>query len=129
VARAIHHHSRRSTRPFIVVNCGAIPENLAESELFGHERGAFTGADSRKKGKFESADTGTVFLDEIGELSLASQAKLLHVRIVALNRSNTMCQFLTIKVVSWLCRQSWGRCHPLLRPSDGAPVWVTGLDS
>src|SRR6266566_5425185 len=66
-------------RPFVVVNCGAIPENLVESDLFGYERGAFTGADRQKKGKFEAADAGTVFLDEIGELSLASQTRLLHV--------------------------------------------------
>jgi transcriptional regulator with PAS, ATPase and Fis domain len=79
VARAIHHHGRRSGGPFIVVNCGAIPENLVESELFGHERGAFTGAERQKKGKFEAADGGTIFLDEIGELSLASQTRLLHV--------------------------------------------------
>ena len=79
VARAIHHHGQRSGRPFVVVNCGAIPENLVESDLFGYERGAFTGADRQKKGKFEAADAGTIFLDEIGELSLASQTRLLHV--------------------------------------------------
>src|SRR6266581_9730081 len=65
VARAIHHHGQRSGRPFVVVNCGAIPENLVESDLFGYERGAFTGADRQKKGKFEAADAGTIFLDEI----------------------------------------------------------------
>lgn len=77
VARAIYHHSDRHDKRFIAVNCGAIPEALLESELFGHERGAFTGAHARKIGKFEVADGGTIFLDEIGELPLSIQAKLL----------------------------------------------------
>lgn len=77
VARAVHRHSARSQRPFVAVNCGALPENLVEAELFGHERGAFTGADRQKKGRFELAHTGTLFLDEAGELSLAAQVKLL----------------------------------------------------
>jgi two-component system, NtrC family, response regulator len=77
VAKAIHSLSPRSQKPFIIINCGAIPENLLESELFGHEKGAFTGAVARKKGKFEQADSGTVFLDEIGELPLAMQVKIL----------------------------------------------------
>ncbi|MCL6477545.1 MAG: sigma-54 dependent transcriptional regulator [Peptococcaceae bacterium] len=79
VARAIHSNSRRSNRPFIKINCATIPEHLIESELFGHERGAFTGAVNQKPGKFELAHNGTVFLDEIGELSLNTQVKLLHV--------------------------------------------------
>ncbi|MFZ5632678.1 MAG: sigma-54-dependent transcriptional regulator [Bacillota bacterium] len=79
VARAIHNNSRRSNRPFIKINCATIPEHLIESELFGHERGAFTGAVNQKPGKFELAHNGTVFLDEIGELSLNTQVKLLHV--------------------------------------------------
>jgi two-component system response regulator AtoC len=79
VARAIHNNSRRSTRPFIKINCAAIPEHLMESELFGHEKGAFTGAFNQKPGKFELAHNGTVFLDEIGELSQSTQVKLLHV--------------------------------------------------
>jgi len=79
VARAIHNNSPRAAMPFIKVNCAALPEPLFESELFGHERGAFTGAHSRKKGRFELAEGGTLLLDEIGELTLATQAKLLRV--------------------------------------------------
>jgi transcriptional regulator with GAF, ATPase, and Fis domain len=79
MARVIHANGDRSQRPFISVNCGAIPDNLLESELFGHCKGAFTGAVSDRKGKFESAHTGTIFLDEIGELPLAGQVKLLRV--------------------------------------------------
>ncbi|MEA2085420.1 MAG: PEP-CTERM-box response regulator transcription factor [Thermodesulfobacteriota bacterium] len=77
VAHALHELSGRSDYPFVIINCGAIPENLLESELFGYEKGAFTGASSRKIGKFEQADKGTIFLDEIGELPLALQVKLL----------------------------------------------------
>ena len=76
-ARAVHHLSHRRDKPFVAINCAAIPETLIENELFGHERGAFTGASDRRRGKFELASTGTVFLDEIGELPLAVQGKLL----------------------------------------------------
>ncbi|MGC2164520.1 MAG: sigma-54 dependent transcriptional regulator [Gallionella sp.] len=79
VARLIHQQSTRADGPFIPVNCGAIPENLVESEFFGHTRGAFTGADKVRKGLFLEADGGTIFLDEIGELPLSLQVKLLHV--------------------------------------------------
>jgi two-component system response regulator PilR (NtrC family) len=79
IARAIHEESDRRQAPFMAVNCGGIPENLMESEFFGHKRGAFTGATSDKKGLFEAAHTGTVFLDEIGELGLPLQVKLLRV--------------------------------------------------
>ena len=79
VARAIHDMSARRAGPFVKVNCAAVPRELLESELFGHERGAFTGAHKLKIGKFEEAHRGTIFLDEIGDLHPALQAKLLHV--------------------------------------------------
>jgi len=79
IARQIHQQSQRADQPFIPVNCGAIPENLMESELFGHIKGSFTGADKARKGLFLEADKGTIFLDEIGELPLQLQVKLLHV--------------------------------------------------
>ncbi len=77
VARAIYQHSRRSREPLLAINCAAIPETLLESELFGHEKGAFTGADRRRIGKFEQASGGTIFLDEVGDMSTSIQAKLL----------------------------------------------------
>jgi two-component system nitrogen regulation response regulator GlnG len=77
VARAIYHHSERSDKPFLAINCAAIPESLLESELFGHEKGAFTGADRRRIGKFEQCNGGTIFLDEIGDMPLATQGKIL----------------------------------------------------
>jgi two-component system nitrogen regulation response regulator GlnG len=77
VARAIYQHSKRADRPFLAINCAAIPDQLLESELFGHERGAFTGADRQRIGKFEQCNGGTLFLDEIGDLSLIAQSKIL----------------------------------------------------
>jgi two-component system response regulator AtoC len=79
VARALHERSRRASGPFVKINCAALPSELLESELFGHERGAFTGAHAEKPGKFELADGGTIFLDELGEMAPALQAKLLQV--------------------------------------------------
>jgi two-component system nitrogen regulation response regulator GlnG len=79
VARAIYHHSKRSEMTFLAINCAAIPENLLESELFGHEKGAFTGAAAQRIGKFEQCDGGTIFLDEIGDMTLPTQAKILRV--------------------------------------------------
>jgi Nif-specific regulatory protein len=79
VAHALHHNSLRANKPFVKVSCAALPDTLIESELFGYEKGAFTGAQSRKKGRFELADGGTLFLDEIGDLDLSTQVKLLRV--------------------------------------------------
>jgi nitrogen regulation protein NR(I) len=79
VARSLWQHSHRAEKAFLAVNCAAIPENLLEGELFGHEKGSFTGADSRKLGKFEQADGGTLFLDEVGDMTIATQAKILRV--------------------------------------------------
>lgn len=77
VARAIYQHSKRSDRPFLAINCAALPESLLESELFGHEKGAFTGADKQRIGKFEQCDAGTIFLDEIGDMTPLTQVKIL----------------------------------------------------
>ena len=94
VAKGIHYNSKRGNKPFIAVNVSAIPEGLIESELFGHEKGAFTGADSRKIGKFEQANGGTLFLDEIADLDIGLQAKLLRViqerELVRLGGSETI---------------------------------------
>ena len=79
VARSIHHNSRRHDKPFVEVNCAAIPEELIESELFGHEKGSFTGATTQRRGKFDQAHRGTLFLDEIGDMSLKTQAKVLRI--------------------------------------------------
>jgi transcriptional regulator with GAF, ATPase, and Fis domain len=79
IARAIHQHSPRKAKRFVAVNCGALAETLLESELFGHERGAFTGATARRIGVFEAADEGTLFLDEVGEISPSTQIRLLRV--------------------------------------------------
>ncbi len=79
ISRAIYQHSDRAGAPFIAINCAAIPETLLESELFGHERGAFTGAENRRIGRFEQADKGTIFLDEIGDMTLGTQVKLMRV--------------------------------------------------
>ncbi len=79
VARAVYSHSKRNGQPFLAINCAAIPENLLESELFGHEKGAFTGASAQRIGKFEQCNGGTIFLDEIGDMTLSTQAKILRV--------------------------------------------------
>ena len=79
IARAVHHNSLRTSRNFVKVNCSALQENLLESELFGHEKGAFTGADKHRIGRFEQADGGTLFLDRIGDMSASTQAKILRV--------------------------------------------------
>src|SRR5882724_13179202 len=77
VARALYHHSRRADRPFLAINCAAIPETLLESELFGHEQGAFTGAQRRRIGKFEQCSGGTIFLDEVADMTPLTQSKVL----------------------------------------------------
>ena len=79
IAKAIHKNSKRSDTSFVIVNCGAIPEGIIESELFGHKKGSFTGANEDRKGYFEEANLGTIFLDEIGETPLETQVKLLRV--------------------------------------------------
>ena len=79
IAGAIHHNSNRANRAFVKVNCAALQENLLESELFGHEKGAFTSADKQRIGRFEQADGGTLFLDEVGDMSPSTQAKILRV--------------------------------------------------
>src|SRR3954469_236323 len=79
VAKAIHYNSARKDEKFVAINCSAIPENLFESELFGHEKGSFTGADQRKIGRFQYAEGGTLFLDEVGDMPLMMQVKLLRV--------------------------------------------------
>ena len=79
IARALYQHSRRATGPFLAVNCAALPKHLLESELFGHEKGAFTGAERRRIGKFEQCNGGTLFLDEIGDMSALTQSKMLRV--------------------------------------------------
>lgn len=96
VAQALHRHSPRSNSPFIALNMAAIPKDLMESELFGHERGAFTGAQTRRVGRFEQADGGTLFLDEIGDMPAELQTRLLRVlaegkfyRVGGMNRSRS----------------------------------------
>src|ERR1019366_3096679 len=79
VARSIYHYSNRSRKPFLAINCAAIPETLLESELFGHEQGAFTGAAHRRIGKFEQCNGGTLFMDEVGDMTPVTQAKILRV--------------------------------------------------
>src|SRR5205814_4655164 len=79
VARAIYQHSRRADKPFLAINCAAIPETLLESELFGHEKGSFTGAERKRIGKFEQCSGGTIFLDEVGDMTPLTQTKILRV--------------------------------------------------
>ncbi len=102
IAREIHNRSQRKDGPFVVVNCGAIPENLMESELFGHVRGAFTGAVATREGKFQAADGGTLFLDEIGEMPVALQVKLLRAlqEKVVMKVGDTKSEPVDIRVVA-----------------------------
>ena len=106
VAKAIHQKSNRKNKPFISINCGAIPENLLESELFGHVRGAFTGATSSKQGKFELADGGTILLDEIGDMSSDLQVKVLKVLEEGEFEQVGGIDFMSFPWCSLLCRNA-----------------------
>ena len=99
LVQALYQESNRCGKPFIKVNCAAIPDNLLESEMFGYEKGAFTGAERNKRGKFEQAHGGVLFLDEIGEMSPTLQAKLL--RVIQDGEFNPLCSEKTIKVDVW----------------------------
>ncbi|MGB9715921.1 MAG: sigma-54-dependent transcriptional regulator [Thermodesulfovibrionales bacterium] len=100
VARLLHEKSKRAGKPFVEVNCAAIPQELIESELFGHEKGSFTGAFERKKGKFELADEGTLFLDEVGDMSLSAQSKVL--RVIETQEFQRVGGSRNIKVDVWI---------------------------
>ena len=112
IASALHHNSARRDAPFIKINCASLHENLLESELFGHEKGAFTGADSRRAGRFECAHRGTLFLDEIGDMSLQTQAKILRVLQEKSWNAWAEIQLLMLMCVLWqplikICRPWW----------------------
>ncbi|HEX7037780.1 MAG TPA: sigma-54 dependent transcriptional regulator [Pseudomonadales bacterium] len=113
MAKVIHANGNRADGPFVTVNCGAIPENLIESELFGHRKGAFTGASADRAGKFESANGGTIFLDEIGELPLAGQVKLL--RVLQSNEIQRVGSDQPIKVDARIVAATNRRLHELCR--------------
>ena len=127
VARAIHASSPRRHMPMVVIHCGALTETLLESELFGHEKGAFTGAQNRKKGKFELAEGGTVFLDEIADISLKTQTDLLRVlqerEIVRVGGNDTMKVDFRCIAATNKDLQAWSR-----RAASG-PTCSTGLTS
>ena len=105
VARAIHQTSSRRNKPFITINCGAIPENLLESELFGHVRGAFTGATTTKTGKFELANGGTLLLDEIGDMSADLQVKIL--RVLEMGKSEFSSKTRNFVKENFSCTKHW----------------------
>ena len=108
IARAVHEMSPRINKPFVPINCGAIPENLLESELFGHVKGAFTGANQSRAGRFELADGGTIFLDEIGEMPMLLQVKLLRVLQNAASSLSVALEPSPLMYVWWLPRtRTW----------------------
>ncbi len=120
VARRVHDLSHRRAGPFVPINCAAIPESLFESELFGHERGAFTGASERSRGKVEASGGGTLFLDEIGEMPLNVQAKLLRflenrrfMRVVAARRSASTRVWCAPRCAHWSKRSRRGDSEPI----------------
>ena len=111
-AKAIHEASERKNKPFVKVNCGAIPDSLLDSELFGYEKGAFTGANTNKAGYFEQADGGTIFLDEIGELSLAAQVRLLHVlEDGSIQRVGGRSFKSNVRIIAATNRNLWEECR------------------
>jgi len=113
IARAIFQHSDRANAPFVAINCAAIPETLLESELFGHERGAFTGATERRIGRFEQADRGTIFLDEIGDMTVARRSNS-----CASCRNGASSASVAKKLSRWMCGLSPPRITTSNRPSN-----------
>ena len=122
---AIHYSSSRREGPFICLNCGEFPEALLESELFGHEKGAFTGATEKKVGKFEAANLGTIFLDEIGELNPSSQAKLL--RILEGHPFERVGGHVPLKSMSGSLPPRTSRSKRLSRPAHSAVIFSSGF--
>ena len=124
IARAIHKRSPRSSRPFVSVNCAAIPRDLIASELFGHEKGAFTGALQRRLGRFELAEGGTIFLDEIGELNAETQVALL--RVLQEREFDRVGGTRPIRATSVSSRPRTATCPRRLRPAHFAATFFTG---
>ena len=124
IARAIYQHSDRANAPFIAINCAAIPETLLESELFGHERGAFTGANTQRIGRFEQANHGTIFLDEIGDMTLGTQVKLL--RVLQEKRCQRLGGKETIPVDVRVLTATHHDLEAAIRQNYSAKIYITG---